>query len=540
MEVNNLAIVWHDGNEPVYSVHFQPGCDESERLVTGGGDNNVRVWRLKKNGDDVKVEYLSTLSRHTQAVNVVRFDPKGKILATAGDDGTVLIWTLSETIVKEFGQEEDDDLQETWTLRHSCRSSTSEIYDIAWSPDSKYIITGSTDNVSRIYDASSGQQVNQIAEHNHYVQGVAWDPLGQFIATQSADRSLHIYSLNSNPNDTIGVSPKVHHKISRAELPTRIETEPVEEEKEEVNSDHTSPATITSIPSRCGSPLSAIRVQNSNLLNFNAMKSSMLYHTENLESFFRRLSFSPDGNFLFTTAGIFKKNEKDELINTVYVYSRFGLNKPPIAHLPGYKKAALIVSFSPIFYELNNNEPSVFKLPYKMIYAVATQDSIFIYDTQHLQALGTISSVHYRILTDLSWNSDGNSLIVSSADGFCTLISFKENEFGNKLKVDYRSLLPNFENEITNMDSPKLKKRVNEIQPSSIKKVKIDSNIFKAFKKNDQVIDDNTGIVNKERPVVVDCGNDKEHAINVDEITETTAIKKKKRITPTTITKNDE
>lgn len=32
-----------------------------------------------------RVEYLSTLSRHTSVVNVVRFCPRGETLATAGD-----------------------------------------------------------------------------------------------------------------------------------------------------------------------------------------------------------------------------------------------------------------------------------------------------------------------------------------------------------------------------------------------------------------------------------------------------------------------
>lgn len=39
-----------------------------------------------------------------------------------------------------------------------CRSSGSEIYDLAWSPDGAYFIIGSMDNVARIYNAASGTQ----------------------------------------------------------------------------------------------------------------------------------------------------------------------------------------------------------------------------------------------------------------------------------------------------------------------------------------------------------------------------------------------
>lgn len=35
-------------------------------------------------------------------------------------------------------------------------ATTNEIYDLAWSPDGTHLIVGCTDNVARIYDASTG------------------------------------------------------------------------------------------------------------------------------------------------------------------------------------------------------------------------------------------------------------------------------------------------------------------------------------------------------------------------------------------------
>lgn len=40
-----------------------------------------------------------------------------------------------------------------------CRSSGSEIYDLAWSPDGSYFIIGSMDNVARIYNAATGTDI---------------------------------------------------------------------------------------------------------------------------------------------------------------------------------------------------------------------------------------------------------------------------------------------------------------------------------------------------------------------------------------------
>ena len=78
MKATPLIINWHDQNAPVYSAHFEPGG--KGRLATAGGDNHLRIWKVEAEGTERKVEYLSTLSKHNQAVNVVRWAPKGLFL----------------------------------------------------------------------------------------------------------------------------------------------------------------------------------------------------------------------------------------------------------------------------------------------------------------------------------------------------------------------------------------------------------------------------------------------------------------------------
>lgn len=81
----------------------------------------------------------------------------GELLASAGDDGNVILWVQSETAVaQQFGAESNEDDKETWRAKHMCRSSGAEIYDLAWSPDSAYFIIGSMDNIARIYSAATG------------------------------------------------------------------------------------------------------------------------------------------------------------------------------------------------------------------------------------------------------------------------------------------------------------------------------------------------------------------------------------------------
>ena len=79
------------------------------------------------------------------------------MLASAGDDGNTLLWIPSEshTHTQAFGEDTSRD-KESWRIKHMCRSSGSEIYDLAWSPDGVFFITGSMDNIARIYNAQTG------------------------------------------------------------------------------------------------------------------------------------------------------------------------------------------------------------------------------------------------------------------------------------------------------------------------------------------------------------------------------------------------
>jgi len=381
--------------------------------------------------------------------------------------------------------------------------------------------------------------VRQIAEHNHYVQGVAWDPLNEFVATQSSDRSVHIYTLKSKDGQ---FSLSQHGKISRMDLPPRrriSSNSPAPPDFGIRSGDfppNSSAVAASPVPSTPGTPTSFTLPMNPPALTASrrssfssspsvrrstspspalplpavrpidfspkvhglGVKNSNIYYNETLTSFFRRLTFTPDGSLLLTPAGQYRVSNPttgegtktaDEIINTVYIYTRAGLNKPPIAHLPGHKKPSIAIKCSPILYTLRKSSvvtknitvdtsssdeaipslpPSVistqmeppaslapqivpgaskestssspnstapapaFALPYRVVYAVATQDAVLVYDTQQQTPLCTVSNLHYAAFTDLTWSSDGLTLLMTSTDGFCSVVMFVPGELGEK------------------------------------------------------------------------------------------------------------
>lgn len=67
---------------------------------------------------------------------------------------------------------------------------------------------------------------------------------------------------------------------------------------------------------------------------------------------------------------------------------------------------------------------------YRCLFAVLTRDSVYIYDTYHAKPLAIMKGLHYAGLTDATWTGDGKKLLVSSSDGYVSLLTFEEGELG--------------------------------------------------------------------------------------------------------------
>uniref|UniRef100_H3D8V4 Chromatin assembly factor 1 subunit B n=1 Tax=Tetraodon nigroviridis TaxID=99883 RepID=H3D8V4_TETNG len=396
MKVVTCEIAWHN-KEPVYSLDFQHGCDgRLHRLATAGVDTAVRLWRVDTDGEGkAVVEFLSNLARHTKAVNVVRFSPNGELLASGGDDAVILLWKLNDS--KECEQtpvfQEDEDARlnkESWSVFKTLRGHIEDVYDICWTRDGNFMVSGSVDNTAVMWDitkvAHLGQKLCILNDHKSYVQGVTWDPLGQYVATLSCDRVMRVYSTQTK---------------KKAFCISKMSSGPLAEGE---------------------------------------VKQYRMFHDDSMRSFFRRLSFTPDGSFLLVPAGCVEIGEN--IINTTYIFSRKAM-KRPIAHLPCPTKATLAVRCCPVYFELRTKKgedgsletlPNAFHLPYRMVFAVASEDSILLYDTQQTLPFGLVANIHYHTLSDLAWSSDGSFLAVSSTDGYCSFLSFSPGELGTPLK----------------------------------------------------------------------------------------------------------
>ena len=73
------------------------------------------------------------------------------------------------------------------------RGHTSSVQGVAWSPDSRYIASGSHDKTVQIWDASTGKHVFTYRGHSQTVYAVAWSPDGKRIASAGQDKTVQVW-----------------------------------------------------------------------------------------------------------------------------------------------------------------------------------------------------------------------------------------------------------------------------------------------------------------------------------------------------------
>ncbi|OBA25524.1 WD40 repeat-like protein [Hanseniaspora valbyensis NRRL Y-1626] len=398
VEAYPILSYWHS-TKPIYSCQFNHQEKNDNKFLTCGGDNKIKIWRnikthFQKAKDRINdIEYITTLKGFSKPVNISKFSKCGKYIAGCGDDGYVIIWEKIPTFVIDNFKKVVDDIKELYRIiKYFPVTSLSsndqvEVYSLDWSPDSNYLIIGYMNTYIKIIDIHDSQQPYLIAKKNHndVVQGCSWDPKNEMIITMSADRSICIYKPKFNNQNKLQ-DIKLVNRIVKGEM---------------------------------------------NLLG----KQESIFAQVDF-NFFRKLQFSPDGNLLVLPYGIWKTENNVE-VNCVHIFHRAnllrGINKP-IATIPNLKKRCLCVSFNPNYYQINNNNTvtsHLFSLPYKMIFAIATDDEIMIYDTDNLKCLMRIKNLHYYTIYDMSWNAKGDKIIICSKDGFLSTIDLKNYKFGD-------------------------------------------------------------------------------------------------------------
>ncbi|MBQ5891983.1 MAG: TIR domain-containing protein, partial [Bacteroidales bacterium] len=127
------------------------------------------------------------LEGHSNYVNSVSWSPDGKYLASGSADNTVKIW----------------DANNGECIR-TLKGHLSSVMSVSWSPDGRYLASGSVDKSIVIWDANSGEKLKTFEGHSAYISSICWSPDGRYLASGAKDQiedeyieELFIWDANS-------------------------------------------------------------------------------------------------------------------------------------------------------------------------------------------------------------------------------------------------------------------------------------------------------------------------------------------------------
>jgi eukaryotic-like serine/threonine-protein kinase len=170
---------------------------DGRQIVAGNIGSCIHAWSAQEEQEG------PLLTGHHSRIERLAFNPDGSRLASTSQDHTAKIWDAATGAERvSLGQHryiygpatpgQPGELQKIiWGSGHQ-----DQVRGVAFSPDGRWLATGSNDHTLRVWDAATGTETLSIPVPLH-VASVAWTPDGQHLAAGSWDDKVYLFAFPS-------------------------------------------------------------------------------------------------------------------------------------------------------------------------------------------------------------------------------------------------------------------------------------------------------------------------------------------------------
>ncbi|ACK73938.1 WD-40 repeat protein (plasmid) [Gloeothece citriformis PCC 7424] len=212
-------------SETMSSVLSLAFSQEGEYFITGEGNGDLRVWRIK---DLTQIQMLK--KAHISQVWAVAFHPKKNLFVSGSEDGTVRLWRWDEENAHSPQNLESQQLQSSvraiafsrdggflaiandqcitlWDFRgddtpikYFNTLPIAEVSAIAFAQTKdnvSILATGSQNGTVSLYNVRSAKQLGQSKHHNEIIRSLSFNPTNDTLATASEDGTVHFWDIGN-------------------------------------------------------------------------------------------------------------------------------------------------------------------------------------------------------------------------------------------------------------------------------------------------------------------------------------------------------
>ncbi|HEX4725957.1 MAG TPA: helix-turn-helix domain-containing protein [Pseudonocardiaceae bacterium] len=168
------------GDAPVRAVAFTSGGD---MLAAAGDDGVVRLWSLSAHP-----VLLSTFATGDAAVDAIAFAPGGDVLAAGGDSRVISLWSVQRP--------------RTPMLLSRLSGHRNTVRGLAFSPDGHTLASASDDYSARLWNVRDPRHPGGSVTFPwlaNAVNAVAFSPDGRIVATASDDHTVRLWDITTLP-----------------------------------------------------------------------------------------------------------------------------------------------------------------------------------------------------------------------------------------------------------------------------------------------------------------------------------------------------